>query len=204
MIRDEREPIILDLVAGKDVLDVGCVDHVATRAGSDEWLHKKLYGRAKSVLGLDYADAEVKKLAGTYNIVAGDAQTVDLQRQFDCVVAGELIEHLDNPGMFLRNMLKHLRPGGQIVLTTPNPFYPKRLLEVLASGRTDINTEHTCWYCDVTLTQLLQRVGFCGVRTYFVSNSLALFAIGRLPRLIRRRFSDHILVVAQKPTVAAR
>jgi 2-polyprenyl-3-methyl-5-hydroxy-6-metoxy-1,4-benzoquinol methylase len=203
MIRDERQSIILDLVAGKDVLDVGCVQHVASRADSDEWLHKKLYFRAKSVLGLDYADAEVKKLADTYNIVSGDAETVDLKRQFDCVVAGELIEHLENPGMFLRNMVNHLRPGGQIVLTTPNPFYPKRLFDLLVSGSTGINPEHTCWFCDVTLTQLLQRVGFCGVRTYFVSNSLAWFAIGRLPRLIRRRFSDHILVVAQTPTVAA-
>ena len=72
------------------------------------------------------------------------------------------------------------------------------------SGSTGINTEHTCWFCDVTLTQLLQRVGFCNVRTYFVSNSFAFLGIGRLPRLIRRRFSDHILVVAQTPVVAAR
>ena len=62
MIRDERQSIILDLIAGKDVLDVGCVQHVASRADSDEWLHGKLYFRAKSVLGLDYADGEVKNL----------------------------------------------------------------------------------------------------------------------------------------------
>jgi 2-polyprenyl-3-methyl-5-hydroxy-6-metoxy-1,4-benzoquinol methylase len=199
MIRDEREPIILDLVAGKDVLDVGCVEHLATRAATEEWLHKKLYARARSVLGLDLAEPEVKKLAGRYNIVVGDAHSVDLHRDFDCVVAGELIEHLDNPGMFLRNMLRHLRPGGQIILTTPNPFYPKRLLEVLTRGGTEINDEHTCWYCDVTLTQLLRRVGFEEVRTHFVSNSVALLGLGRLPRLVRRRFSDHILVVGQKP-----
>lgn len=200
MARDEREAIILDLVAGKDVLDVGCVEHLAVRSASQDWLHRKLYTRAKSVLGLDYAQDEVKKLPAEYNVVAGDAHTVDLLREFDCIVAGELIEHLDNPGMFLRNMMRHLRPGGSIVLTTPNPFYPKRILDILRTGRTDINPEHTCWYCDVTLTQALERAGFCHVEAHFVSNSIAVFGLGRLPyKLLRRRFADHILVVAKKP-----
>ena len=39
------------------------------------------------------------------------------------VFAGELIEHLGNVEGFLSSARRHLGPGGQLVLTTPNAFY---------------------------------------------------------------------------------
>jgi len=196
---DERVPIILAACRGKDVLDVGCIDHEAINAAKDEWLHKKIKDVARCLVGLDFAGAEVEKLRGEYDIVCGDAQSIDLGRTFDCIVAGEIIEHLENPGLFLANMRRHLRPGGTLVMSTPNPFYPKRFIDILVNGRTDINTQHVCWYCDVTLTQLLRRAGFSSVSTYFTSSSNRFFGIGRLPALLfSRRFSTHIVVVGVK------
>jgi|SRR4029453_16160333 2-polyprenyl-3-methyl-5-hydroxy-6-metoxy-1,4-benzoquinol methylase len=40
---------------------------------------------------------------------------------FDTVAALAVIEHLPNPSGFLSHMKSLLRPGGRIVLTTPNP-----------------------------------------------------------------------------------
>jgi 2-polyprenyl-3-methyl-5-hydroxy-6-metoxy-1,4-benzoquinol methylase len=193
---DERVPIILAACKGKDVLDVGCVDHDARNAANDEWLHRKIKAVARTVLGLDLAADEIEKLRGEYDIVCGDAQTVDLGRAFDCIVAGEIIEHLENPGLFLRNMRRHLRPGGMLVLSTPNPFYPKRLLEILLRGHTPINPQHVCWYCDTTLTQLIRRTGFAKVDVHFTNASSRFFGLGRLPALLNRRLATHLVVIA--------
>lgn len=39
---------------------------------------------------------------------------------FDCVVAVEVLEHVDDDAGFLRNVARVLRPGGTFVMTTPN------------------------------------------------------------------------------------
>jgi SAM-dependent methyltransferase len=43
---------------------------------------------------------------------------------FDCLVATELIEHLENPRHFLRQCFSALRPGGLLLLSTPNVDSP--------------------------------------------------------------------------------
>lgn len=44
----------------------------------------------------------------------------NFEAQYDVVLAIEVIEHLENPTHFIRTLKKHLKPGGFIVLTTPN------------------------------------------------------------------------------------
>jgi SAM-dependent methyltransferase len=39
---------------------------------------------------------------------------------FDCVIALEVIEHVPNPNRFISEGLRVLRPGGQLIFTTPN------------------------------------------------------------------------------------
>jgi 2-polyprenyl-3-methyl-5-hydroxy-6-metoxy-1,4-benzoquinol methylase len=43
---------------------------------------------------------------------------------FDAIVALEIIEHLENPRQFLRQCFKLLRPGGTLILSTPNTDSP--------------------------------------------------------------------------------
>jgi len=199
MEKDERVPIILKYVKDKDVLDVGCIDHTATQEKRENWLHNKIREKAKSVMGLDNNKKEVKKLQNRYDLIYGDAQTIDLKCKFDCIVAGELIEHLENPGIFLKNMLRHLRSGGYMILTTPNPFYPKNFIKLLNNKSACENSEHTCWFCDDTISQLLRRVGFDNINIYFTNRSKRFFGIGRLPsKIINKKFSSHILIIAYK------
>jgi len=48
---------------------------------------------------------------------------------FDVVFAGEVIEHIFDDEQFLKNIHMHLKPGGVLVLTTPNLFFlPNRIL----------------------------------------------------------------------------
>lgn len=72
---------------------------------------------------------------------------------YDIVVAGEILEHLSNPGMFLDNLKRYSCP---IIITVPNAFSHN-------SGRTgteNVNPEHVAWYSFNTLKALVERHGY--------------------------------------------
>jgi SAM-dependent methyltransferase len=94
------------------------------------------------------------------DVVVGDAQDMHLDARFDTIVAGELIEHLANPGEFLEGCRQHLKPAGRLVLSTPNPFSIMYYLMFLKNFRHAFNPEHTIWLCPQTLSQLAERSGF--------------------------------------------
>lgn len=159
LYRDKRK-WVRQYVAGKDVLDLGCVCHELD-AADPPWLHGFLSEHADSVLGVDVLPDQIAELQKRgYDVVCADVETMDLSRQFDVVVAGDIIEHLANPGRFLERVRAHLRPGGLLLATTPNPVTLMRLLRVLTSGRVRANREHTCWFTAKVLRQLAARHGF--------------------------------------------
>jgi 2-polyprenyl-3-methyl-5-hydroxy-6-metoxy-1,4-benzoquinol methylase len=160
-ITNERVRALVDAVPrGLHVLDVGCVQHDADAAAGPNWLHQHLVARSASVVGIDILSEDIGELqARGYDVREADAETFDLDQQFDVVVAGELIEHLSRPGQFLERAREHLRPDGRLVVTTPNPWaFVHVRRAALGAGRW--NDEHTCWFDAQTLRQLLQRHGF--------------------------------------------
>ena len=107
--------IIKKHVTGQNVLDIGCVGSVQGKTYFEKkknWLHGFICQYAKNCVGVDIEE-EVKKLneAG-YTSVAGNAETIDVGRKFDVIIASNLIEHLYNPGLFLDNVKRHLNAGG--------------------------------------------------------------------------------------------
>ena len=195
-----RIEFILDKVRGRTVLDVGCVDHEACKEEEEQWLHGLICQEAASVVGLDIEREEVEKLlARGYEVVCGDAETVDLDQRFEVCVAGELIEHLGNPLGFLRNMRRHLKAGGEIILTTPNPFYPKRLLEILVAGEAAVHPQHTTWYCPRTLGTIMRRAGFVDVVVFPFDNTERFRWLVRGMSRWRPWLSTNLLAVGRNP-----
>jgi 2-polyprenyl-3-methyl-5-hydroxy-6-metoxy-1,4-benzoquinol methylase len=198
-MRGERIQRIMALVKDKDVLDVGCVDHHVSKEAGTHWLHRHIRYHAASVLGLDYDRAAVEALSTKgYEIVVGDAEDFELNRVFDLVIAAELIEHLNNPALFLACARRHLKEEGQLVLTTPNPFYPKRQFEILIRGRAEVHGEHTRWFCPQTLGVMLSNAGFRDVEITPLNNNDAFFGIGKLPSLFRDWFSTNLFAIARR------
>ena len=52
LIQDRRE-YLCDLVQGKNVLDIGVVEHFHESVSSENWLHKHIRESAKDCLGID-------------------------------------------------------------------------------------------------------------------------------------------------------
>jgi len=151
---------IAGYVEGKDVLDLGCVCHELDIT-DPPWLHGFLKHRARRVVGVDILPEPIAELERRgYDVLCADVETMDLGRHFDVVVAGDIIEHLSNPGQFLQRVGAHLKPGGVFLVATPNPLNPIRLLRLLTGGRDLANREHTCWFTEKVLRQLAARYGF--------------------------------------------
>jgi len=113
-------------------------------------------------MGIDISAENIEKMRslGFDNLLVADAQSFSLDQRFDTITAGELIEHLENPGAFLRTAAAHLAPGGRIVLTTPTPFGLMNLAYAFYKfPKTCSNGEHVSWFCPTTLHQLASRVG---------------------------------------------
>lgn len=53
---------------------------------------------------------------------------------FDAVVAAEVIEHLENPRVMVRELFRLLKPGGVVILSTPNNESWRSLLSLMMRG----------------------------------------------------------------------
>ena len=123
----KREKIILSRMAGKDVLDIGSIGQTESYSLWDLYKNSDY----KSLTGIDLSDAEsetkevfkVEKLRDS-SIVHGNMENHTFDRMFDLIIAGDVIEHVENQGLFLRNILKHLKDGGELIITTPNAKWP--------------------------------------------------------------------------------
>jgi len=157
-----RTDATLRWVKGPKVLDIGCTGHVV-EIGSPYWLHGRLRENFPSVTGVDISAENVETLRkhGLGDVYVESAESFDLSQKFDTIVAGELIEHLSNPGLFLQQARRHLGDQGRLVLTTPNPFSLAYLLyAILKFPRTCQNPQHACWFCPRTMIELAERFGF--------------------------------------------
>lgn len=140
----------------KKILDIGC----AVGFHRDDWMFRNIKSVAKSIRGIDLDADSVRQIREMgFDIEVGNAQSFDLNDTFDLVHAGELIEHLDNPGGFLDSVKKHLGDDGCLLITTPNALRISNFLYA-ATGGLRVNAEHTCWFCEYTIKTLLERKGF--------------------------------------------
>jgi len=53
---------------------------------------------------------------------------------FDVVIAAEVIEHLENPRAMMRDLYRVLRPGGTVIISTPNNESWRAILALLIRG----------------------------------------------------------------------
>lgn len=153
-------------IKGKKVLDIGCIDHDLRKKNSPLWVHGFLSKHSK-VKGIDILKKEINDLRKEgYDVYCKNAENFEFDEEFDVIVAGELIEHLGNPGLFLNQCKKHLKKGGLLILTTPNTFNPYENIKnvVLLRNNPPVNSEHTCYYTPNTIKELLKRYKFKDVK----------------------------------------
>jgi SAM-dependent methyltransferase len=110
------EPIFLaHIPRGGRVLDAGCGRSLFTEI-RPEWPFRIVASDVDHAL-LRSRQAEFKAVT----FLVADAQPLPFRDEaFDAVFAGELIEHLPDPRPGVAEFRRVLRPGGTLILTTPN------------------------------------------------------------------------------------
>jgi 2-polyprenyl-3-methyl-5-hydroxy-6-metoxy-1,4-benzoquinol methylase len=155
---DHKIAFMVKYCQDKDVLDIGCVQHDPQAYKGRFWVHKAVKSVARSILGLDLHEEGVKVLqAQGFNVIAADAENFALDRQFDVILAGDIIEHLGDLNGFLRSCKTHLKPNGRLLVSTPNPWYWRNVLKAALHTEVLNNPEHVVWICPRLLRQLVRR-----------------------------------------------
>jgi len=197
-------------VKNKIVLDCGVAGDKDVPVDSKYWVHKIINKNASFSMGIDYDKDAVAKLNKLkYNCIYGDCQNFNLNKKFDVIFAGELIEHLENQGLFLDCAKSHLSKDGSIIITTPNQFSIVRFIGN-CFGLLNENKEHVLIHNEKTITNLIERKGLNVKEINYFTNP-SFYEIGRLSILrkiirpfleilfyLRPRLCHQIIVIITK------
>ncbi|HEY7045821.1 MAG TPA: class I SAM-dependent methyltransferase [Jatrophihabitantaceae bacterium] len=131
------------------LLEIGCGEGYGTA---------RFASVAGEVIGLDYDAATVRHAASRYagpTFLRANLAALPVRDDAIDVVAGlQVIEHVWDHPQFVHECRRVLRPGGVLLLTTPNRV-------TFSPGRdTPTNPFHTHEYTAAELTELLSRSGF--------------------------------------------
>lgn len=207
LVRD-RAAFIVDASRGKRVLHIGFVDFpfLKTRIESGAWLHARLASVAREIVGVDMAGDDIASLHdhpeyGT--LIEGNAEELHLLglAPFDLIVAGEVVEHLDNPGRFLDSARSVLAPGGRLLVSVPNAFCVRRLLRI-PFGLEKVHPDHVAYYSQATLAELLRRHGYdveyaAGYRLPQSGGNGFAFQLDRLLSIVSPNLCEGVICVAR-------
>jgi len=175
------------LPAGATVLEVGCSQANASLLAAEEGLRALALDR--DVRALAYARRKWER--GDFTALCGCAEALPLaEGSCDAVLALEVLEHLPDPPGALREMARVLRPGGPLVVTTPNAAFIHERLPTY-SGRPGGQTAkpeadgagHLFAFTPAELRRLADDAGFT-VRSAGYEGSVVMSGRMRLNRLL--------------------
>jgi 2-polyprenyl-3-methyl-5-hydroxy-6-metoxy-1,4-benzoquinol methylase len=210
----ERDSRIVKMVSGKTVLHLGCVgftdgtpeEKIAMARRS---LHASLTEAACACTGVDLdggAIRELQSLGIFTNVIEGDVERLpELGRElgrYDVVVAGDIIEHVSNPGLMLDGIKPRMNEDGILLVSTPNAFGIASWIKY-AQGRFREGEQHVLCFNPITLRQLLERHGYEVTEALSCYQSRAAGQYGASFQLLRRildklpRFGGTLLCVCR-------
>jgi SAM-dependent methyltransferase len=167
-----RSDPLIAYASGRKTLHVGVGgqidDHQETEkelAVPARSLHYELAKVAGSLTGIDINPfaIEIMRRAVPGRYIVGDIMDTSLPDRFkddlfEVIIFADVVEHLDNFGMALRNLSGMLAPGGVIVISTANAFFFGGFVKMLFRYETT-HVEHTCHFSYLTLKRTLEMNG---------------------------------------------
>lgn len=126
----------------------------------------------------------------------------------DVVVSIETIEHLENPRAFMRELARIVRPGGTVIVTTPNQLSALSLLTLVVRQRfgafQDVHyPAHRTALLPVDLQRIAAEAGLLDVRISYTGAGRVLFTSRHYPRAVARLAprlcSDSVVLRAERP-----
>ena len=189
------------MLEGEKVLDVGCA------SGS---ISQHIAQLGFKVHGVDVLESSIKIAKEFFDHENATYEVRDIIKQpfeensFDCILFFETIEHVENPADFFKEFHKILKPGGVLILSTPNATSLKNMLYALSYRKkekrkliideitteqkhTGTQLEHIYNWDFPVLVRLLDMCGFKTVDHKFTgSGPIVVSLFGKKIQLIKR------------------
>lgn len=196
VISEGRNRVFLDLAAqGKKILEFGC---------STGFLSRHLAERGCTVTGVEI-DAEAAEKARQWcdRVLVADLNQPDwadnFPHNYDTILFGDVLEHLIDPALVLREAAKLLLPGGRVVISLPNIAYWKIRLNLLMGkfeytsvGIMDVT--HLRFFTPSTARKLIEESGYRVMSAYPI---LGKGKFGLIQRFFPGLFTMQTVFVAQ-------
>ena len=142
-------------LTGGDLLEIGCA-------------YGYLLDEARSFferrVGTDFSPegAVIARATGA-EVFVGGVEQVPAELKFDCVVGTQLIEHVYEPLSFVKRLAGYTKPGGHIILATPDIGGVLRKLMGRRWPSFKV-PEHVLYFDYHTLSSLMLRAGLNDIR----------------------------------------
>jgi len=135
----------VDLTGARHVLEVGCGTGQFWESAPDDWgvLELTVTDLARSMV-----DITLAKASRRFNSVTGiecDAQDLPFPDQsFDVVIANQMLYHVPDPSLAIRELARVTRPDGTLLASTVGPRHLRELfaLETAVFGATRLVRHH--------------------------------------------------------------
>jgi SAM-dependent methyltransferase len=180
-------------------------------------LYRHLAGYAGRYVGVDiirfdgYPDHPGVVEFHRANLDSGRAELPD--NLADVVCSLETIEHVENPRAFLRELVRLAKPGGAVIVTTPNQLSLLSKLCLLLKNefvhfqeRPGLYPAHLSALLEIDLVRMARENGLAEVETAFTGEGRVPGTSHHWPRWLGARggwrgraFSDNVLLFGRKP-----
>ena len=126
----------------------------------------------------------------------------------DVVTAVETIEHLENPWAFVRSLTRLVKPGGWVVVTTPNQSSVLSLLTLIAKRRFSAFQDshypaHRTALLESDLERIAAAAGLEDIDVRYSHRGRVAFSAWHYPpalaAMFPRALSDNLMVIGRRP-----
>jgi 2-polyprenyl-3-methyl-5-hydroxy-6-metoxy-1,4-benzoquinol methylase len=169
---------------GKRALDVGC--------GPGGFL-AGLQRLGMEITGVDLDRAAVeqaRRQLGTERILHGGMEQVADAGSFDLITMNDFIEHPLEPMQLLERAVGHLKPGGYLLLFTPNGAFADPRFPAHVTFRRDL--EHMQYLTTRTIERITRATDLSIVHLETCMHPLGLTMLRMQPEQVRRSLSARI------------
>ncbi len=138
--------LYLELADGgaKTILDVGCAQGTLALLLAEQGHHVTAVDLREEFL----AYAKSRYTHGEIRFMAANVLEDEIPGSYDLIFANQIIEHLVYPQRLLLRLKQYLKPGGRLVVTTPNASYVKNSLPSFREIGDPRDSEHLQFTAD--------------------------------------------------------
>lgn len=183
------------------ILELGCAKGYTLLAAKEA-------GRAAEIVGIDILHPESSHgLLDNYIQNESDSISIDYPPEyFDVIICADVLEHLVNPWLAVKELFSYLKPGGVLIASLPNIRFYKSMSAILLGGdfRYDdngaiIDKTHLRFFCKRNMRDLFTETGFLITGIHYkmsiLYHILTILSFGLSEELFVRQYT----IVACKP-----